>query len=88
MSAISAVNLLLENFAFANAWGTAPEAGIDLEPDTGDNKLVNCVIRNLVFGAFSAWYHGMLRCVRIQSISMLLAEIIVNCFFTPSWPYA
>src|SRR5579862_9354867 len=49
LSVISVVNLLVENCVFANTWGTAPEAGIDLEPDTEDNRLVNCVIRNSVF---------------------------------------
>jgi hypothetical protein len=49
LSVISAVNLLVENCVFANTWGTEPEAGIDLEPDTEDNRLVNCVIRNSVF---------------------------------------
>lgn len=49
LSVISAVNLLVENCLFANTWGTAPEAGIDLEPDTEEQRLVNCVIRNSVF---------------------------------------
>jgi len=49
ISVISAVNLLIENCAFLNTWGTAPEAGIDLEPDTERQRLVNCVIRNSIF---------------------------------------
>jgi Right handed beta helix region len=49
LSVISAVNLLVENCTFANTWGTAPEAGIDLEPDTEKQRLVNCVIRNCTF---------------------------------------
>jgi hypothetical protein len=49
LSVISVVNLLVENCLFANTWGTAPEAGIDLEPDTEKNRLVNCVIRNCTF---------------------------------------
>ena len=49
ISVISAVNLLLENCTFSATGGTAPEAGIDLEPDTADQRLVNCVIRNCVF---------------------------------------
>jgi enterochelin esterase family protein len=49
VSVISAVNLLIENCAFSNTWGTAPEAGIDLEPDTERQRLVNCVIRNSLF---------------------------------------
>jgi hypothetical protein len=49
LSVISAVNLLVENCVFSNTWGTAPEAGIDLEPDTDNQRLVNCTIRNSVF---------------------------------------
>ena len=49
LSVISVENLLVENCLFANTWGTAPEAGIDLEPDTEKNRLVNCVIRNSTF---------------------------------------
>jgi hypothetical protein len=46
---ISAVNLLVENCVFSGTWGTPPEAGIDLEPDTESQRLVNCVIRNSLF---------------------------------------
>jgi hypothetical protein len=49
LSVISVVNLLVENCRFSNTWGTAPEAGIDLEPDTEKERLVNCVIRNCTF---------------------------------------
>lgn len=49
LSVISAENLLVENCRFANTWGTAPEAGIDLEPDSERQRLVNCVILNSVF---------------------------------------
>jgi hypothetical protein len=49
MSVISAVNLLVENCVFSSTSGTPPEAGIDLEPDAPDQRLVNCVIRNSVF---------------------------------------
>jgi hypothetical protein len=49
LSVVSVVNLLVENCLFANTWGTAPEAGIDLEPDTENQRLVNCVIRNCTF---------------------------------------
>jgi len=49
LSVISAVNLLVEQCTFANTWGTAPEAGIDLEPDTENNRLVHCTIRDCLF---------------------------------------
>ncbi|MBI5083671.1 MAG: right-handed parallel beta-helix repeat-containing protein [Acidobacteria bacterium] len=49
MSVISAVNLLVENSVFSGTWGTAPEAGIDFEPDVETDRLVNCVVRNCRF---------------------------------------
>jgi hypothetical protein len=49
LSVVSAANLLVENCLFANTWGTAPEAGIDLEPDTEKQRVANCVIRNCTF---------------------------------------
>ncbi len=49
ISVISAENLLIENCRFSNTWGTAPEAGIDLEPNHPEERLSNCVIRNCTF---------------------------------------
>ena len=49
MSVISAQNLLVENCVFSNTSGTPPEAGIDFEPDSADQRFVNCVVRNSVF---------------------------------------
>lgn len=49
ISVIGAENLLIENSLFAGTWGTAPGAGIDLEPDSPKQRLVNIVIRNCVF---------------------------------------
>lgn len=49
ISVISAENLLIENSVFANTWGTAPAAGLDLEPDSKDQRLVNIVVRNCLF---------------------------------------
>jgi parallel beta helix pectate lyase-like protein len=49
MSVICVENLLLENCVFANTWGTAPAAGLDLEPDGAEQSLVNIVVRNCVF---------------------------------------
>ena len=48
ISVISAVNLLIENCILSNTGGTAPRAGIDLEPNHSREKLVNCVIRNCI----------------------------------------
>lgn len=49
MSVISARNLLVENCIFSNTAGTPPEAGIDLEPDSPNECLVNITIRNCIF---------------------------------------
>lgn len=48
ISVISAVHLLIENCTLSGTSGTAPEAGIDLEPDEADERLIDCVIRNCV----------------------------------------
>ena len=48
ISVISAVNLLIENCVLSNTSGTAPQAGIDFEPNHAAEKLVNCVMRNCV----------------------------------------
>jgi parallel beta-helix repeat protein len=49
ISVISAVNLLVENCTFANTSGTAPESGVDIEPDTPRQRLVNILFKNCVF---------------------------------------
>ncbi len=46
ISVITAENLLIENCIFRNTHGTAPQAGIDFEPNHSDERLVNCVLRN------------------------------------------
>jgi hypothetical protein len=49
ISIISAVNLLIENSVFSGTSGTPPEAGIDFEPDSPHERLINCVVRNCLF---------------------------------------
>ena len=49
MSVISAQNLLVENCRFSGTGGTPPEAGIDFEADSEDERFVNCIVRNCVF---------------------------------------
>lgn len=48
ISVISARNLLIENCVLKDTWGTAPEAGIDFEPNDPTEELTNCVMRNCV----------------------------------------
>ncbi|MFH1438893.1 MAG: sugar-binding protein [Pseudomonadota bacterium] len=45
ISVISAVNLLIEDCALINTSGTAPQAGIDWEPNLSNECLVNNVMR-------------------------------------------
>ncbi len=49
ISIIGAENLLIENCVFSGTEGTAPEAGIDFEPNRANEKLVNCVVRGCRF---------------------------------------
>ncbi|MEA3246760.1 MAG: right-handed parallel beta-helix repeat-containing protein, partial [Gemmatimonadota bacterium] len=46
ISVITAENLLIEDTILRNTSGTAPQAGIDFEPNSADEPLVNCVMRN------------------------------------------
>ena len=46
ISVITAENLLIEDSTFRRTSGTAPQAGIDLEPNRPEERLVNCVVRN------------------------------------------
>ena len=46
ISVITAENLLIEDCVFRNTQGTAPQAGIDFEPNHPEERLVNCVLRN------------------------------------------
>lgn len=48
ISVISAENLLIEDVVMRNTNGTAPEAGIDFEPNNDSEVLKNCVMRNCV----------------------------------------
>ena len=48
ISVINAENLLIENCVLKSTGGTSPRAGIDFEPNSPDERLVNCVMRNCV----------------------------------------
>ncbi len=48
ISVISAENLLIEDCLLRNTRGTAPQAGIDFEPNDPAAVLVNCVMRRCV----------------------------------------
>jgi hypothetical protein len=46
ISVITAENLLIEGCVFRDTQGTAPQAGIDFEPNHPEERLVHCVLRN------------------------------------------
>ncbi|WP_165066474.1 right-handed parallel beta-helix repeat-containing protein [Paludisphaera rhizosphaerae] len=48
ISVISAENLLVERCLLRNTKGTAPQAGVDFEPNDPADVLVNCVVRHCV----------------------------------------
>ena len=49
ISVISAEDLLIRNCSFNNTSGTLPAAGIDFEPNSPRERLVNCVVEKCVF---------------------------------------
>ena len=48
ISVITAENLLIEDCTLSNTAGTPPKCGIDFEPNSPRQRLVNCVMRNCV----------------------------------------
>jgi len=48
ISIISAENLLIDHCLLRNTAGTAPQAGIDFEPNDPADVLINCVVKNCV----------------------------------------
>ena len=46
ISVISADKLLIEDCVLKNTWGTPPAAGIDFEPNSPDEQLTDCIMRN------------------------------------------
>jgi hypothetical protein len=54
ISVIAAKNVVIDNVVIANTSGTAPEAGIDFEPNTDLEGIENVVIRNsIIVGNFA-----------------------------------
>ncbi len=54
ISIISAENLLIRKCVFNNTKGTAPQAGIDFEPNNPAERLVNCVVEDSTFNGNAA----------------------------------
>jgi len=49
ISVISVDGLLVENSVFRNTWGTPPSSGVDIEPDSADERVKDVVFRNCRF---------------------------------------
>jgi len=49
ISIISVDGLLVENSVFSNTWGTPPSSGVDIEPDSPQERVRNVVFRNCSF---------------------------------------
>ena len=49
MAVISAQNLVVRRCQFINALGASPQGGIDFEPNSAKERLVNCVVVDCIF---------------------------------------
>jgi len=49
ISIISVDGLLVENSVFSNTWGTPPSSGVDIEPDSPQERVRDVVFRNCSF---------------------------------------
>jgi polygalacturonase len=82
ISVISAVNLLIENCVFSGTKGTAPQAGIDLEPNGPQERLANCVIRRCQFdnnaGGGMDVYLGAMKGGNPEPISILFEDCVAR----------
>lgn len=69
ISIISVENLLVERCVLSNTSGTAPEAGIDFEPNHPTQRLVNCVVRDcLAYNNRDLGYHMWLKNVTPETL--------------------
>lgn len=48
ISVIDAVDILIEDTILKNTWGTAPQAGIDFEPNDESEAVRGCIMRNCI----------------------------------------
>jgi len=74
LSVISAQRLLVEHCRFSATSGTPPEAGIDLEPDTEEQRLSDITIRNCVFEN----NHGHALLVYLRPLSRKSAPVSIR----------
>jgi len=80
ISVISAKNLLIKDCIIKNTKGTAPECGIDFEPNRPNEKLVNCRVVNCRFednanSAINITYSN------VVSKTVPIDILVENCLF-------
>lgn len=78
ISVITAENLLIENCILRGTQGTAPQAGIDFEPNRPDERLVNCVLRNCVI-EHNAGYGILLYLGPLRAESDPISIVVSHC---------
>ena len=49
VSVIACKDLLIERCVFSDTHGTSPQAGIDFEPNSPEDAMINCVVRECLF---------------------------------------
>jgi hypothetical protein len=78
ISVITAENLLIENTVLRDTAGTAPQAGIDFEPNHPQERLVNCVMRNCLSQGNGS-YAYVLYVRPLDATSMPMSVRLENC---------
>jgi len=77
ISVISVVNMLIENCVITNTKGTAPQAGIDFEPNSKGERLFNIIVRNCVFKDNAG--AGVILCAHPNEDSAPISFVFENC---------
>ncbi len=78
ISVISAENLLVKDCKFNDTKGTAPQCGVDFEPNYPKNSLVNVVMENCDFDGNAA--RGIaISCVHLNATSKPVSITFKNC---------
>jgi len=81
ISVISAEDLTIRNCKLTNTSGTAPQAGIDYEPNNAGQRLVNCVLENCVMSGNKGG--GLdIYAVNLNGTSPPISITINNCSFS------
>lgn len=84
ISVISAEDLLVENSVFRNTWGTPPSAGVDIEPDSPQERIRNVVFRNCRFE--DNYGDGIeVFLANLKSSSGEVSILFDNCRVTSRW---